>query len=63
MPELTEGRTLIYTPVLRVPWHFPFQPGIAGYRKAVPEDEGRPICAISGKPVKDANGAAEAEEE
>ena len=64
MTKLSEGLPVVYTPILRVPWHFPFQAGIAGYRLAAAQDKGRPICVITGKPVSNANGeAAEAEEE
>ena len=54
--EFTEGPPVIYTPLLRVPWHFPFQAGIAGYRRALPEDKGQSVCIISGEPVKNPNG-------
>ena len=54
--QFTEGPSVSYTPLLRVPWYFPFQPGIQGYRRAVPEDKGQPVCIVTGKPVQDANG-------
>lgn len=56
--QFTEGQSMSYTPLLRVPWYFPFQAGIQGYRRATPGDRGHPVCIVTGKPVQDANGKA-----
>ena len=58
--QFTEGHPVSYTQLLRVPWYFPFQAGIQGYRRAIPGDKGYPVCIVTGKPVQDANGKAAA---
>jgi hypothetical protein len=53
--HLRLGPPVAYVPVLLVPWHFPFSPGVVGWRR---EDHGdpRPLCAVTGERIdRDAN--------
>ena len=57
--DWTEGRTRTYAPIVRFPWMFPFQPGIAGYRE-VTGGGARPVCLVTGEQTRrDANTGAE----
>ncbi len=51
-----------YLPVLRVPWYFPFHPGVADYRRARSEHEQQPVCVMTGEPVTNANRFQSAKE-
>ncbi len=57
--DLTEGPPMTYAPIVRFPWMFPFQAGIAGYREVTGGD-GRPVCLVTGEQTRrDGNTGAE----
>lgn len=62
---ISEGPPIVYVVILRAPWMFPHQPGIAGYRREQHGDP-RPVCLVTGARIdRDPNQGevAEAEEQ
>lgn len=60
-PGFSLGPPVRFAPVVRAPWLFPYQAGIAGYVRALDGQSG-PTCLITGKPIeRDGNTGIEIE--